>query len=212
MPLLCFACFSPPNDSSSVLDFDVSPGPPRRSAEEPPPLSLTAANLFDTFPRVCFGGYRRYYESRVDLQVPEEKGLDIFRSRSFKPSLSSIVEDPWSWQNLPKFSGTRRCKVRRTNSSLRETCPRLRKKPRFRSSTRPLVDSTYSWPDWLLAPQQLTISPSKLPATDDGLSQPPATGPPPDSPSKPPGLGGMEGRLSPPVQITAGHECLMTQI
>jgi hypothetical protein len=52
MPLLCFACFSPPNDSSSVLDFDVSPGPPRRSAEEPPPLSLTAANLFDTFPRV----------------------------------------------------------------------------------------------------------------------------------------------------------------
>jgi len=182
MPFLCFACFSSPsrdNDSSSVLDFDViSTGPPRRRAEEPPPLASSSA-LFDTFPRVCWGGYRRYYESCVDLG--EAKGLDAGRSQTFEPSLSSIAEDPWSWQNLPKFSGTKRRIVRRISSNLRDPCPQLRKKPRFHSSARPLVDSTYSWPDWLLR-----YSTGKSTPTDE-VSQPHAADEP-DSPSKPPGL------------------------
>ncbi|KAJ7662006.1 hypothetical protein DFH06DRAFT_1129171 [Mycena polygramma] len=145
MPLFCFTCFSSRDDSSSALDFEVCTGPPRWHAEEPPLLGST--NLFDTFPRVVFGGYRQYYQSRVDLDC---NSVATGRSQPFEPSLSSIVEDPWSWQNLPKFNGTKRRRVRRTNSSLCDKCPKLRKKPRFHASARPLVDRTYTWPNWLL--------------------------------------------------------------
>ncbi|KAJ6588468.1 hypothetical protein B0H19DRAFT_1099549 [Mycena capillaripes] len=148
MPLLSFVCFSSRNiESSSVLDFEVCTGPPRQHAKEPPLLGSTETNLFDTFPRVGFGGYRRYYESRVDFEAA--KSADIDRSRPFELSHSSIVEDPWSWSSLPEFTGTKRRRVRKTNSYLRNTFPRLRKKPRFHSSARPLVDTTYASPNWL---------------------------------------------------------------
>ncbi|KAJ7031617.1 hypothetical protein C8F04DRAFT_695106 [Mycena alexandri] len=175
MPLLCFACFatrSTRDDSSVVLDFDViettETGPPRRHAEEPPHLGITTTNLFDTFPRVGFGGYRRYYESRMKAAAiaatAQTLTSTIHRSPtsfSFQPSLSSIEEDyrEWGWQTLPKFTGRkprRKLSSRRTTSSLRSnsTCPQLqlRKKPRFRASARPLVDTTYAWPNWLAEP------------------------------------------------------------
>ncbi|KAK7042367.1 hypothetical protein R3P38DRAFT_3178926 [Favolaschia claudopus] len=142
------------------MDFDFCDygGPPRRRADEPPPLSPNSANLFDTFPRVCFGGYRRYYESEYRLDL-ESKNSEKSDSGPFEPSLSSIAEDPWSWQSLPKFSGTTRRTSRRANSGHRDSCPRLRKKPRFRPSSRPLVDATYySWPDWLFSQPIIPLS------------------------------------------------------
>ncbi|KAJ7099686.1 hypothetical protein C8R44DRAFT_747619 [Mycena epipterygia] len=152
MPLLCFAWFR--SQSAPVLDNDdVHTGSPRLQADKPPPLSPTATNLFDTFPRVVYGGYRRYYETSCLRQEYRVEYSIRRRSDRFEPALGSIGEDPWSWQNLPTFTGRRsQRKVRRTNSSLRSTRPRLRKKPRFRASAGPLVDATYPWPDWLLLP------------------------------------------------------------
>ncbi|KAJ7177959.1 hypothetical protein C8R46DRAFT_1029521 [Mycena filopes] len=177
MPLLCFAWFatrSTRDDASIVVDFDVletSSTAPRRHAEEPPHLGTTTTNLFDTFPRVGFGGYRRYYESRSRMKAPvvavavttNAQASAMERSPtsfSFQPSLSSIEEDyhEWGWQALPKFTGRKpRSKLSsRRSGSLRSnnTCPhlQLRKKPRFRASARPLVDTTYAWPDWLAVP------------------------------------------------------------
>ncbi|KAJ7704284.1 hypothetical protein B0H17DRAFT_1193535 [Mycena rosella] len=125
MPLLCFSCFrfsGSRDDSSFILHFDADDGPPRILADNPPPLSSTATNLFDPFPRVVFGGYGRYYA-----------GNDRRATCRFESSRSSITEDPWSWQTLPKFTGKKpRCK-----------------KPRIRASAMPLVDATYPWPEWV---------------------------------------------------------------
>jgi hypothetical protein len=114
---------------------------------------------------------------------PAAKSAAIGRSQSFEPSLSSITEDPWSWQNLPKFTGTKRLSVRRTNSNLRDTFPQLRKKPRFHASARPLVDSSYAWPDWF----------------SDSDS---------DSPVKPPGLSLDEKEGGPQIHNIASFDSL----
>jgi len=153
--LLCFACFrsrahssppSPEDDSTSVFEVPKFPAVrPRRPAEHPPPLSSTATNLFDTFPRVVYGGYRRYYESSCEKQEYRAKSASKRRSDLFEPP---VMDDPWSWQTLPTFTGTRR-RVRRTNSPQLIRGHRLRKKPRFGPSAMPLVDTTYPWPEWV---------------------------------------------------------------
>ncbi|KAJ7757046.1 hypothetical protein B0H16DRAFT_1537852 [Mycena metata] len=199
MPLLCFVCFATRSRRDSVvLDFDsvvldcdavetTETRRPRRQVEEPPHLGTTTTNLFDTFPRVGFGGYRRYYERRMKTAAIAATGACTHTSSksailtthpavaqtqtspvhtsptsfSFQPSLSSIEEHEWGWQTLPKFTGRkprRRSSSRRTTSSLHSNstsdCPQLqlRKKPRFRASARPLVDTTYAWPNWLAEP------------------------------------------------------------
>ncbi|KAJ6610470.1 hypothetical protein B0H10DRAFT_1953825 [Mycena sp. CBHHK59/15] len=107
--ILYFGCFSSKTDSSSdlKLDFDALVGPPRRHAEEPPQLSSSGTNLFDTFPRVAFGGYQRYYVKQWNASKEPLVTSTVIRKRSqaFQPSLASIAEDLWSWKNLPKFTG-----------------------------------------------------------------------------------------------------------
>ncbi|KAJ7216562.1 hypothetical protein GGX14DRAFT_562125 [Mycena pura] len=156
MPLFCFARFrsSSRQDSSSVLDC---PSSPRSPAEQPPLLSEATTNLFDTFPRIVFGGYRRYYECNRLKQPCKVAASSLL----FNPSLSPVAEDAWSWQHLPKFTGKKPKRqpgpgpgTRKTNSSLRNNPNpklRLRKKPRFHPSAKPLVDLSYPWPDWLRA-------------------------------------------------------------
>ncbi|KAF7292857.1 hypothetical protein MIND_01184700 [Mycena indigotica] len=154
MPLLCFRFpvhRHKDDDCADILSsldsLDLSIH--RASAEEPPPLSPNETNLFDTFPRIVFGGYRRYYESNAGVKTP--------RCRE-KASVAG-EKDPWSWHDLPQFTGKRR--RRRTSStpsshnthstsSTEQSRPQLREKPRIRSSGgKPLVDLSYPWPDWL---------------------------------------------------------------
>ncbi|KAJ7507288.1 hypothetical protein B0H11DRAFT_1971054 [Mycena galericulata] len=173
MPLLCFACFRSRDldDSTSILDFEVSRSTPRLQADEPPPLSSTATNLFDTFPRIVYGGYRRYYYERACMKQAYDlvKNTGICRSEPFEPSLSAIAEDPWSWQHLPNFTGRKpRRRVRKSHSSLRNACPQLRKKPRFRPSAIPLVDTTYPWPNW--SPVKTQDGESETGSTDSSAS------------------------------------------
>ncbi|KAJ7093992.1 hypothetical protein B0H15DRAFT_947315 [Mycena belliarum] len=121
----------------------------RRPAEQAPPLSPTTTNLFDTFPRVLWGGYRRYYDA-----VARAAFVDLPARDSSLPS-DEDEEDPWSWDTLPAFNGkTARCRLRRAPPRPRHShsCPRLRKKPRLRTSALPLVvDATDRdrWPAWV---------------------------------------------------------------
>ncbi|KAF7329873.1 hypothetical protein MKEN_00251000 [Mycena kentingensis (nom. inval.)] len=160
MPLLCFRFPSPssrrsrkssdvPTDEDDahsildILDLEIDAPSPRISAEQPPPLS--SATIFDnTFPRIVFGGYRRYYECAAQ---PEQAN----------PNLPPIKEEPYSWQSL-HFSGKQRRRRRRTSSTpssidtssiYSHNPPQLREKPRIRSMGKPLVDLSYPWPDWL---------------------------------------------------------------
>nr|GAT45986.1 predicted protein [Mycena chlorophos] len=143
------------------LPDDVEPRE-RAEAAEPPPLSRDETNLFDTFPRIVFGGYRRYYQSNPDLLLAPHTP----KRREKKPP----KEDPWSWHSL-NFTGKQspqrsRRRRRRTSSTSTTTHtstsstlstgnggspPPLREKPRIRRSVggTPLVDKSYPWPQWL---------------------------------------------------------------
>ena len=91
MPLLCLdvfrSCSRDNSDSSSIFHVEGQVAAPRQSAEHPPPLSSTAANLFDTFPRVAFGGYRRYYESGGEK--PDDIGMSWTHYREMTKLSSS---------------------------------------------------------------------------------------------------------------------------
>ncbi|KAJ6481723.1 hypothetical protein C8R45DRAFT_1100148 [Mycena sanguinolenta] len=228
MPLLCFPrqrSTTAPATRDSVLDFDLYPSSPRRLAAEPPLLSSTS--LFDTFPRVCFGGYRRYYARCilpvVPAQLPKLKALDTGPQLQpgYNPSLSSVAEERRSHQYPPKYGhghgGTKQRKVRRTNSSShslassRSSCPQLRKKPR-----RPLLlstdDSTESWPDGLVRYcRSRRFSRPSTPSTTAELPPSPAVdsseSPSTDSESSPDSDPGHTGpRRLPRPNATAGVE------